>query len=194
MTPPLKVARMLISRAATGSKSRRRVLGIHDIQVAFFHAPVVDGHVALLRRALYGGRQASWLWQKAVDRALKELDLVHLVVVPCTYFHEAWDMALTYHGDDFMSESEPEYQDLLDEELARYFDVKRLGRIGLGFRAEERFLKRFVSWSVQGFVWHGDPAEVGQFIALMETTRCRSSAVLGTKATGHGRRDADQEV
>ena len=61
MTPPLKVARMLISRAATGSTSRRRVLGIHDIQVAFFHAPVVDGHVALLRRAFYCGRQANWL-------------------------------------------------------------------------------------------------------------------------------------
>ena len=31
MTPPLKVARMLTSRAATGSKARRRVLGVHDI-------------------------------------------------------------------------------------------------------------------------------------------------------------------
>ena len=31
MTPSLQVARMLVSRAATGSKSRRRVLGIHDI-------------------------------------------------------------------------------------------------------------------------------------------------------------------
>ena len=59
------------------------------------------GHVALLRRAVYGTRQASWLWQRAVDRALEELDFVHLVVVPCTYFHEAWDMALTYHGDGF---------------------------------------------------------------------------------------------
>ena len=40
MTPPLKVARMLVSRAATGSKAQRRVFGIHDIPVAFFHAPV----------------------------------------------------------------------------------------------------------------------------------------------------------
>ena len=63
--------------------------------------------MALLRRALFGTRQAGWLWQKAVDRAMKELDFVRLVVVPCTYFHEAWDMALTYRGDDFLSESEP---------------------------------------------------------------------------------------
>ena len=53
---------------------------------------------------------------------------------------------------------------------------------------------RYVSWSVEGSVWYGDPAKVGQFIALMEPTGCRSSAVPGTKATGHGRRDADQEL
>ena len=33
----LQVARMLDSRAETGSKARRRVLGFHDIRVAFFH-------------------------------------------------------------------------------------------------------------------------------------------------------------
>ena len=61
---------------------------------------------------------------------------MHLVVVPCTYFHNAWDMTLTNHGDDFLAESEPEYQDMLDEGLARYFDVTCLGRIGPGFLAE----------------------------------------------------------
>ena len=40
-----------------------------------------------------------------------------------------------------------------------------------------RLLKRFVSWSVDRFVWHVDPAKVGRCI----------SAVSGTKATGHGR-------
>ena len=45
-------------------------------------------------------------------------------------------MALTYHGEDFMSESEPEDQDMLDVGLARNFDVKCLDRIGPGFRAE----------------------------------------------------------
>ena len=62
---------------------------------------------------MYGTRQANWLWQKADDRAVKEL----LVVVPCTYFHEAWDMARTFHGDDFLSESEPEYQDMLTRDV-----------------------------------------------------------------------------
>ena len=83
---------------------------------------------------------------------------------------------------------------MLDEGLARYFDVKSLGRTGPGFRAEGRFFKRQVSWRVDGFVWHGDPAKVGQFIGLMETAGFRPSAFLGTKATGHGQRDADREL
>ena len=116
---------MLVSGATTGSKARRRFLGKHGIRVAFFHTPVEEdvhvrttrgvcklGHVTLLRRALYATRQASWLWQKAVVRALKELDFVHLVAVACTCSHEAWDMA---HGDDVLSESESEYQGMLDE-------------------------------------------------------------------------------
>ena len=73
-----------------------RVFGIRDIRVAFFRAAVGEEmyvrmsggfskpvHVTLLRRALHGTRQASWL----VDRALKELQFVHLVVVLRTYFH-----------------------------------------------------------------------------------------------------------
>ena len=37
------------------------------------------------------------------------------------------------------------YQDMLDEGLARHVDVNCLGRIGPGFRAEGRFIKRYVS-------------------------------------------------
>ena len=120
MTPPLIVARMLLSGVATGSKSRRRILGIHDIQVAFFHGGRACSSVA----ASFVRWTAGELAVAESSRSSPEgLNLVHLVVVPCTYFHEAWDMALTYHGDDFMSESVN--QDLLDEGLARYFDVKR---------------------------------------------------------------------
>ena len=54
------------------------------------------GHVGLLRRALYDTRQASWLWQKAVGRAVKELEFVHLAVVLCPNFRETWEMSLTY--------------------------------------------------------------------------------------------------
>ena len=56
-----------------------------------------------------------------------------------------------------------------DEVLVRYFDMKCLGRTGPGFRAEGRSLESYASWSADGFVWHGDPANVGQFITLMGT-------------------------
>ena len=63
MTPPLKVARTLFSRATTGPKSGRRVLGVHDIRVAFFHAPVEEEiHVRMPRgvcKPLAGGSVAA---------------------------------------------------------------------------------------------------------------------------------------
>ena len=137
-------------------KPQQRVLGIDDNRDAFFHVPMNEEiyvrmprwvckkkHVGLWRRALYGTRQASKLWQKTVDRALKELDFGHLVVVPCTYSHEAWDMALTRHGA-FLSESESEHQDLLEEGLAGYSDVKCTGRTGPGFQAQDDTSKSVV--------------------------------------------------
>ena len=45
MAPPLKVARMLVSRLATGSKARRRFLGIHDIRFDAECASLVCGCV-----------------------------------------------------------------------------------------------------------------------------------------------------
>ena len=139
-----------------------------------------------MRRALCGTRQVSWLWQNAVVRALKALDFVHLVVVPCTYFHEAWDMALTYHGDDFRV---PGYAgrgtcSTRRRELSGSYRARIPGR---GPILEEVCV-------VDGFRWHGDPVKVGQFISLMGSAGSRSLAVLCTKARGHGRPDADREL
>ena len=117
---------------------------------------------------------------------------MHLVVVPCTYFHETSDMTLAFHGDHFLSESKPQHQDMLDEGLARYFDVKCLRRVGPGFRVKWRFLKTYVSWSAERFVWHGDPAKVDQ-LGQHSGGNCQMST-LGcswNQSLGHGRRDAD---
>ena len=53
-------------------------------------------------------------------------------------------MALTYHGDDSCRRVSQNTRIVLDEGLARYFDVKCLGGIGPGSGAEGRFLKRYV--------------------------------------------------
>ena len=142
------------------------------------------GHVALLRRALYGAPTGELaVAESSRSRTSRSLTSCIFVVVPCTCFHEVWDVAPTYHSDDFMSESEPEYQDMVDEGLARNFDVKCLGQTGPGFRAEGRFLMRYVSWSVRRVSCdHGE--RLGRFIALMETAGCRSSAVQCNQSNG----------
>ena len=69
-------------------------------------------------------------------------------------------MALTCHGDDVLSESE--HQDMLDEGLVLRREVARSHLTRIPSRG--RFLKRYVSWSVDRVLWHGEPAKVGQFI------------------------------
>ena len=51
---------------------------------------------------------------------------MHLFVVLCTSFHEAWDMAQTFHVGDYLSESETKHQDMqLDVELFLFLEPKR---------------------------------------------------------------------
>ena len=73
------------------------------------------------------------MWQKRVDEVLREAGFVPAVVVPCTYWHEGRQLALTYHGDDFLSCGPVAGQDWLDELLRAFFD-KVLGEAWTGFR------------------------------------------------------------
>ena len=152
MTPLLKVARLLLSLAASRPEGGvAHVIGLHDIRVAFFHATIDEqlvvimlsgvcapGKLALLHRALYGTRRASILWQKRVDEVLREAGFVPAVVVPCTYWHEGRQLALIYHGDYFLSCGPVAGQDWLDELLRAFFDTQCLARLGPGFATQDR--------------------------------------------------------
>ena len=66
-TLPLKVLRMLLALATSKDAHRRKVCGIGNLNVAFFHSPMDEitvvrpplGLLWVLNRALYGSRMAS---------------------------------------------------------------------------------------------------------------------------------------
>ena len=79
-TSPLKVLRMLLALATSKDAQRRKVCGIWDVIVAFFHSPMdeftlvrpprglrVRGKLWVLNRALYGTRKASRCCGKLVS-------------------------------------------------------------------------------------------------------------------------------
>ena len=74
---------------------------------------------------------------------------------------------------------------MLDEGVARYSDVKFLRRMWPGFRAEKRLFKSYVSWSVDGFVWHGDPAPLD--VDPQQLFQPKQRVMVGTMRIGSWR-------
>ena len=58
-TPPLKVLRMLLALATSKGSDRRKVCGIWDVSVAFFHSPMDEFTVV---RPPVGLRVRGKLW------------------------------------------------------------------------------------------------------------------------------------
>ena len=73
-----------------------------------------------------------------------------------TFHHAAWLVQATVHDDDFIAAGETQSLDVLDEALEQFFVLKKMPRFGppeFGGTSEGQFMKRTVSWSVDGFHW-----------------------------------------
>ena len=74
----------------TDLNSPRDRINIHDIRVAFFHAPVEEETNVHMQRGVPCCDEHT---AKAVHHVLNKVELVHLVVVRDTYFREACDLS-----------------------------------------------------------------------------------------------------
>ena len=96
-TPPLKVLRMLLASATSKDAHRRKVCGIWDVSVAFFHSSMdeytvvrplpglrVKSKLWVLNRALYGTRMASRCFGKLVAEVLTDARFKTVSIVPKT--------------------------------------------------------------------------------------------------------------
>ena len=105
-TPPLAAMRMIISEMASRGKARsqRMKIKVMDIKKAFLHGtmnrkvyielPAEDpwakdgNYVGLLKKAMYGTRDAPVEWQRVVQETLQETGFTMSKVVPCLYYNE----------------------------------------------------------------------------------------------------------
>ena len=129
-TPPLRAARIIVPMAASKHPKRRRVVGLHDARVVFFHA-VMDEEVYVrpppglrrpgklwrLLRALYGTRKAAQLWQTHYSKVFTDGGFTVVKCVPGTFYSEALNLEVVAHCDDFLSASTDESQDAFDRLL-----------------------------------------------------------------------------
>ena len=198
-TTPLKVLRMLLALATSKESHRRKVCGIWDVSVAFFHSPMdeftvvrppvglrVRGKLWFLKRALYGTRMASRCFGKLVGEVLKDARFEAVTIVPNAYHHPQREIDIIVHGDDFVAVAE--------DDLENSMEIKRVGRIGPGRSSAGKLHKRAVSWSGDGFTWEADPKLSGKLLKLLNLTEGKRATVPGAKDIGKDDRDVNSEL
>ena len=108
------------------------MLALYDISVAFWHALLTEdepiamyaprgeeeaGYMRQMKRAMYGTRRASCLFQEHMKGVLKEAGCAALKVCHQVYHCFETDSMTAIHGDDIIAQGEREKLDRLDEVL-----------------------------------------------------------------------------
>ena len=121
----------------------------------------------LLRKAVYGTRKAAQAWQVYMANVYKTNSWTRIAVAAGAYYEPMLDMTSAIHGDDVITEGEPEALDELDRQLGADMDVKCLGRVGPEGVEERTYLKRTIRWTGRGFAWIGDGKHIQRAVDLL---------------------------
>ena len=178
-TSPLEGAKLVISEAAS-SNQKGTVLLVIDVRKAYFYAkarrrfyielPEGDGggpasrQCGLLRKSLYGTRDAAQNWECELGGFLEEIGLRRGQASTCLYSEEARGISASFHGDDVTVKASRE-------------DAEWLIPIGEGADVDKhlQILNRTVLWSSRGLWIEADPRPCERGDQSFGTRRCQSS-------------------
>ena len=122
--------------------------------------------VGLLKRSLYGTRDAPSNWEKAIKDALEGLGFKQGRSNPCLYFHQEKSLRLNVHGDDFTVVGSYEELKWLETELGKVWTVETRGILARpgselpGVIHKISVLNRLVTWTHEGIEMEADPRHV----------------------------------
>ena len=210
-TPPLESKKLLFSQFAT-EKVRKDAQGklqplrlsFIDIKKAYFNAkpqravfmrlPPEMGlpkhYVARQTRCVYGTRDAGMLWEETYRRALEDVGFITGDANPCIFRHEARNIQVVVHGNDFTALGTDESIDWYTAELQKVFEIKVRGRIGVGTEMQEiKILNRILRLDEDGLLYEPDPRHVDLLAASMGLKDCSPVKSPGVKPA-----DAEKEA
>ena len=175
-----------------------RVLALHDISVAFWHALLPEdkpiamyppsgeeeaGYMWQMKRAMYGIRRTSRLFQEHMKGVLKA---GYAALRVCQQVHQCLDVdwMAAIHGDDIIAEGEAKDLDRLDE-VQKLVEVKVLDRVGPGAAELGQYLKRHIAYIIgQGFEWLEDPKHIVAIIRKRSKMGAKSQRSPETRTSG----------
>lgn len=97
-----------------------------------FVAKGLENKVCLLKRAIYGLKQSSRVWNKRVDDVLTSLNFKKSIYEPCLYTQKEGELLtiVALYVDDFLIFSNDcKTADILENELSRHFKIKNLKEV-----------------------------------------------------------------
>ena len=105
---------------------------------------------------MYGTRDAAVCWEECITKVMQKFGFVQGKSSPCLFYHEKKEMSVFVHGDDFVSLGSVKPCERLREELAKHWELKERGTLGIDLKAI-RILGRLVTMSSEGYTWEADP-------------------------------------
>ncbi len=193
---------MLVSIVASSSGGRvptKRLLAM-DIKRAFLHADMTrevyinlpseakegdrEEMVGLLKKAMYGTRDAPQSWQAHVTSVLKQLGFCAGRANPCLFRHGARDILVLVHVDDFLCAGSPADLHWVRQQLDKHFESTAaiLGP-DTGEERKIRYLNRILEWKGTGIDYEHDPKHVQ---AILSELGMLTSNPVGTPGVKDG--------
>lgn len=185
-TPSLMAVKVALAHAAKGGKSRGVM--IMDVKAAFLYGkcrrkiyielPSQDprhgdgGLVGLLKKAMYGTRDAPQIWQKEVQKTMESFGFTMSVLQPSVYYHREKDMIVVVHVDDFLCSGDVADLEWLYKSLKQKYDLKRTLMVKSD-ESEVRYLNRRIRWKEEKFEMEGDEKHVNTLIKEWGMEHCK---------------------
>lgn len=200
--PPITALRMLFTLAVTGripdAEGKLRpmpkdtCLIFIDIKKAHFWSPArrrllvelpegmgfPPGKVGLLKKSLYGTRDAPANWEAAIKEVMLSIGFLQARSNSCLYYHPEKQIRLEVHGDDFTGVGAKSELQWLADSLKKHWTIELRGILGPPNMPDVDhsivILNRLLTWTDQGIELEADPRHVE---ILLREVGCEGSKV-----------------
>ena len=125
----------------------------------------IPGHCALLRRCLYGTRDAARNWDSEVSKTMAEGNFKKGLANPCLHHHAQRDLASMVHGDDILIEGRRRDVEKAVAFIRSKYEV-RMSMIGADYDLdnEMQMLNRVIGIDSQGYYLRADQRHADQLV------------------------------
>ena len=134
--------------------------------------------VGLLKKSLYGTRDAPANWEAAIKEVMLKLNFVQAKSNSCLYFHEGNQIRCEVHGDDFTAVGPKGKLQWFADSLKKFWTIDIRGILGPpGMEGVDHsivILNRLVTWTNKGIELEADPRHVA---LLIQEVGCEGSKV-----------------